>query len=81
MGRNNKGLEIVEIAIPENSTTVGKQVRDLTLPPGSMLSLIIRKERKPILPTTSTILRAEDQIIAVIRPEQEEELRAALTGR
>ena len=76
-----KGLEIVEIKIPPDSATVGKQVKELSLPPDSILSLIIRKERKPIVPTTSTILKAEDQIIAVTRPESEDALRAALTGR
>ncbi len=76
----DKGLGIVEVKIPPNSTTVGKPVRELSLPPGSILSLVIRKERKPIVPTASTILQAEDQVIAVTRPESEEALRAALRG-
>ncbi len=76
-----KGLEIVEVTIPPDSTTVGKQVKELALPPDSILSLIIRKERKPIVPTTNTVLQAGDQIIAVTRPETEDELRAALIGR
>ena len=75
-----KGLVVVEVTIPPESATVGKQVKELSLPPESILSLIIRKERKPTVPTTSTVLRAEDQIIAVTRPETEDELRAALTG-
>jgi trk system potassium uptake protein TrkA len=75
-----KGLEIVEIKIPPDSATVGKQVNELSLPPESILSLIIRKERKPTVPTSSTVLQAEDQVIAVTRPESEDELRSALTG-
>jgi len=75
-----KGLEIVEVKIPPDSTTVGKQVKELSLPPESILSLIIRKERKPTVPTSSTVLQAEDQVIAVTRPESEDALRAALTG-
>jgi len=75
-----KGLEIVEVKIPPDSTTVGKPVKELSLPPGSVLSLIIRKARKPIVPAASTILQAEDQIIAVTTPESEEALRAALRG-
>ncbi len=76
-----KGLEIVEVIIPPGSTTVGKQVKELSLPPDSILSLIIRKERKPIVPTTGTVLHAEDQVIAVTRPESEDALRTALTGK
>ena len=76
----DKGLEIVEVKIPSDSTTVGKPVKELSLPPGSVLSLIIRKARKPIVPAANTILQAEDQIIAVTTPESEEALRAALRG-
>ncbi len=76
----DKGLEVVEVTIPPSSNTVGKQVKELSLPPDSILSLIIRRERKPIVPTTTTTLKAGDQIIAVTRPESEEALRTALTG-
>jgi len=76
----DKGLEIVEVKISPDSTTVGKPVKELSLPPGSILSLIIRKERKPIVPTANTIIQAEDQIIAVTKPESEETLRATLRG-
>ncbi len=76
----DKGLEIVEVKIPADSTTVGKPVKELSLPPQSILSLIIRKKRKPIVPTANTILRAGDQVIAVTKPESEELLRAALRG-
>ncbi len=76
----DKGLEVVEVTIPPDSSTVGKQVKELSLPPDSILSLIIRRERKPIVPTTTTTLKAGDQIIAVTRPESEEALRTALTG-
>ncbi len=75
-----RGLEIVEVKIPPDSATVGKQVKELSLPPESILSLIIRKGEKPTVPTSSTVLQAEDQIIAVTSPESEDALRAALTG-
>ncbi len=76
----DKGLEIVEIKIPPDSTTVGKPLKELSLPPESVLSLLIRKEQKPHVPTANTILQAGDQIIAVTTPESEEALRAALRG-
>ena len=76
----DKGLEIVEVKVPPDSATVGKPVKKLALPSGSVLSLIIRKERKPIVPTVNTIIQAGDQIIAVTAPESEVALRAALRG-
>ncbi len=76
----DKGLEIVEVKIPPDSATVGKAVKELSLPPESILSLIISKERKPQVPTANTIIQAEDQIIAVTPLESEEALRTALRG-
>ena len=76
----DKGMEIVEVKIPPDSTTVGKPVKELSLPPGSVLSLIIRKARKPVVPTVNTVIQAGDQIIAVTTPESEEALRATLRG-
>ena len=76
----SRGLEIVEVKIPPDSKTVGKAVKKLSLPEGSILSLIIREARKPVVPTGNTVIQAGDQIIAVTRPESEETLRASLRG-
>ena len=75
-----EGLELVEIKIPPDSTTIGKTVKELSLPSGSVLSLIIRKAYKPIIPTVNTVIQAGDQIIAVTPTESEELLRTALRG-
>ena len=76
----DSGQEIVEVKISPESTTVGKSVRQLSLPQGSILALIIRKEGKNRVPTLNTIIRAEDRIIALTTPESEGTLRTALTG-
>lgn len=76
----DKGLEVVEVKISPDSTTVGKPIKELSLPPGSILALIIRKGQKPLVPTSKTVLKAEDQVIAVTAPESEEAVRTALTG-
>lgn len=76
----DRGLEIVEVTIPPDSTTVGKAVKELALPPESILSLVISKEKKPVVPKADTILEAGDKIIAVTPPESEEALRTALIG-
>ena len=76
----DKGLEIVEVKIPPYSPTVGKQVKELLLPPGSTLSLLIRNQEKPRVPRADTILQSGDRIIAVTPSESEEALRTALSG-
>ena len=77
---SDKGLGIVEVRIPPTSAAIGKLVKELSLPEGSKLALVIPKDRKPRMPTPSTVLREGDQIIALTAPESEEALRAALTG-
>jgi len=73
-------MEIVEVRVPPTSAAVGRRIGELPLPDGSILSLVIRKKGKPQLATPDTIIEAEDQLIAVTKPELEEALRAALTG-
>jgi len=75
-----KGIEIVDIKIPEDSVNVGKAIKELSLPPESIIALIIRNERNPTAASANTILQPEDQVIAVIPPKSEDALRAALTG-
>ncbi|MFQ5924417.1 MAG: potassium channel family protein [Dehalococcoidia bacterium] len=72
-------LEIVEVKIPQNSSVAGKKLKEINLPPDSVICLMIGKWGAQV-PSGDTILEAEAQVIAVTRPEAEEALRAALTG-
>lgn len=76
----DKKMELVDIKISPESVTVGKSLRELSLPKGSKVAVIIRKEGKHRLPTSNTVLKAGDQVIALTPPELESELRAALRG-
>jgi trk system potassium uptake protein len=76
----DKGLEIVEVKVPPRSPVIGKMIKELSLPPDSIISLIIRKQDKPLVPVPETTLQAEDQIIAVTKPENEGALRTTLRG-
>jgi trk system potassium uptake protein TrkA len=76
----DRELEIVEIKITPEASVVGKRVRELSLPQGSRLALVIHEKQRPRVPTNDTLLQAGDRIIAVITPEAEETLRAVLGG-
>lgn len=76
----SQGLEIVEVKIPPDSSLVGKPLKDIVLPPESVISLVISKEKGPQIPTGNTVLGADDEVVAVTRPETENALRLALTG-
>ena len=77
---HDRGLEIVEVRVPASSKSVGHKVKDLSVPPDTVLSLIIRKARKPIIPSPETVIEAEDQVVAVTPPASETDLRNVLTG-
>jgi len=80
MTAEDRDQEIVEVRIPPDSAAVGKQIKELLLPSECILSLVLRKNQRPWIPSDDTALQVGDQIIAVTKPETEEKLRTALTS-
>jgi trk system potassium uptake protein TrkA len=74
------GLELVGIKIPPTSSVVGKSIGELLLPQQSLIALIIDQEGVPRVPKDDTVIRAEDEVVAVARTENAEALRAALAA-
>ncbi|OGN95806.1 MAG: portal protein [Chloroflexi bacterium RBG_13_51_18] len=77
---DEKGMVIVDVKISSESSTVGKMVKDLSLPKESKLALIIPNEGSVHVPVAHTTLQIGDQIIAITPSEYKEELTAALSG-
>ena len=71
--------DVVEIKIPQNSKAVGKSIKELQLPPDSVLTLLIREGHKPLIPANDTTLQANDRIIVLTSKDNEEDLRKKLT--
>ncbi len=76
-----KGLVIVDVKISPDSSTVGKAVKDLSLPKESKLALLIPAQGSAQVPAAHTVLQAGDQIIAVTPPDTTEALKSALSGK
>lgn len=77
----DRGLGIVEIRIPADSHSIGKKIKDISLPTGSMLILILRRDEEPRLITPTTEIQTGDQIIALTPTVNEDLLKSALKGR
>jgi len=77
---DEKGLVIVDVKISPESTTVGKAVKELSLPKESKLVLIIPAQGSAHAPASNTVLKDGDQIIAITPPETKEALQTALRG-
>ena len=72
-----ENLEIVEVEIDKGSPSAGKRVSGLKLPAGSRLISVMRGGRAEI-PDSDTELQAGDQVLAILEPGKEDELRRVL---
>ena len=73
----NENLEIVEVQLDGESPSVGKQISSISLPVGSRLITVMR-DGQAQMADGETELRAGDQVLAVLEPGKEEELRKVL---
>ncbi|HXE93291.1 MAG TPA: TrkA family potassium uptake protein [Gaiellaceae bacterium] len=72
-----ENLEIVEVQIDKESPSAGKTVEKLRLPEGSRLISVMRDGTAEIA-VGSTELKPGDQILAILQPGKEDELRRIL---
>jgi trk system potassium uptake protein len=72
-----ENLEIVEVQIDEGAPAAGQKVEKLELPEGSRLISIMRNGRSEIA-VGSTELKPGDQVLAILQPGKEDELRRVL---
>jgi trk system potassium uptake protein len=72
-----ENLEIVEVQIEKGAPAAGKRVEKLELPEGSRLISIMRNGRSEIA-VGSTELQPGDQVLAILQPGKEDELRRVL---
>jgi trk system potassium uptake protein TrkA len=75
-----ENLEIVEVQIAKGAPSVGKRVEKLSLPAGSRLISVLRGGQAEIA-VGATELRAGDQVLAILEPGKEDELRRVLLER
>jgi trk/ktr system potassium uptake protein len=72
-----ENLEIVEVQIDSNSPSAGKRVERLALPDGVRLISVTRNGEAEIA-VGATELHPGDQVLAILRPGKEDELRRVL---
>jgi trk system potassium uptake protein len=75
-----ENLEIVEVQIDRDSKAAGKRIERLELPDGARLISVMRNGRAEIA-VGSTLLEAGDQVLAILEPGKEDELRRVLLRR
>jgi trk system potassium uptake protein len=76
----HSGLEIIEIKLPTTSPVIGRSIREILLPPESLISLIVDEGGMPRMPSGDTRLNPGDALVLVTRKETLATLREVLIG-
>ncbi len=81
MRLQSAGMELVELPVIRDSPAHGATAGDLDLPArGGQISVILRNDQA-LFPRHDTVLEAGDLVVAVVRIDQEEELRRLFAPR
>jgi trk system potassium uptake protein len=72
-------LEVLEIAVDERSSAVGKEIREVRLPASSLVVSVLR-EHETFVPDGSYRLQAADHIIVIAKLEYIEQIQATFTA-
>jgi trk system potassium uptake protein TrkA len=67
-------LEIIEMLLGKDSGVTGRRVGDLHMPEGSLLISVLRAG-KGFVPNADTVLEEGDEVLAVLDPGKEDELK------
>jgi len=73
-------LAIVRVDLPDDAPVINRMIKDVQLPPDSVLVSIVRGE-EVILPRGETVLESGDDIIALTMVGNESKLLDALVGK
>ncbi|MBX7158790.1 MAG: TrkA family potassium uptake protein [Acidimicrobiia bacterium] len=71
--------QLVEIKLAPNAPVVDRSVRDVGRPKDSTFVAIIRDEHV-VVPHGDTVFEAGDEVLALVTPDSEEEVRRLFTG-
>jgi trk system potassium uptake protein len=75
-----ENLEIIEVGLDGSCPCIGKAVDAVGLPSGSRLISVVRDGTAEIA-MGGTVLKAGDQVLAILQPGREDEVRDILLGR
>ena len=70
---------LVEVTLAEDSPAAEKAIADIDLPRDATFVAVVRGEHV-IMPRGDTVFAAADEVLAMVTPESEDEVRRILTG-
>lgn len=73
------GIELVEGKVAPGAPADGRSLRELDIPADALVVMVVRGDQT-FIPSGETILRADDEVLAVTTPASEGALRRLLLG-
>jgi len=70
---------LVEVTLADNSPVVDRALRDIDVPRNATIVAIVRDEHV-VMPRGDSIFEPGDEVLAMVTPESEDEVRRILTG-
>ena len=71
----NQRRTLVTVKVSRNSPMAGRTLAEIALPQGSLISMIVARDGTAVVPNDDTRVQVDDEILAVTRSQQQEELR------
>jgi trk system potassium uptake protein len=71
---------LVEVTLAEDAPVIGPSIRELSIPRDSTFVAIVREDHV-VVPRGDTVFQIGDEVIALVTPDSEDEIRRILTGK
>ena len=71
---------LVEVTLADDTPAAGTPLADLAIPRDATVVAVVR-DRHVVVPRGDTVLKAGDEVLALVTPDSEEAVRAILIGR
>jgi trk system potassium uptake protein len=71
---------LVEVTLAEDSPIIGPTIKDLAVPRDATFVAVLREDHV-VVPRGDTVFQAGDEVIALVTPDSEDEIRRMLTGK
>ncbi|HMG28008.1 MAG TPA: TrkA family potassium uptake protein [Acidimicrobiia bacterium] len=72
-------VQLVEVTLAENAPVAGHAIRDVDVPRDATFVAVVRDEHV-VMARGDTVFHPGDEVLALVTPESEEEVRGILTG-
>lgn len=81
MTLNDRNEKLVSMKVPRNARSIGNRFRDLALPYGTIICLMVSNLGAPFVPNEDTVILGGEEVIASCPVEALDELAYVLTGQ